>query len=184
MAINRCNWADVSESMRTYHDTRWGRPEHNDRELFALLVLEGMQAGLSWATILDKEGAFRVAFDGFDPTIVDTYGPKKVEALMQNASIIRNRRKIQAAITNAQAFLRVQDGFGSFDAYLWGFTGGKAIDHHLIRQDEMPARSELSERVSADLRQRGFKFVGPVIAYSYLQAVGVINDHLESCDFR
>ena len=184
MVLRRCGWGDASERMRAYHDTRWGKPDHDDRELFALLVLEGMQAGLSWATVLDKEDAIRAAFDGLDPRVVAAYGPDKVEALMGNAGIIRNRRKIQAAIANARAFLEVRDELGSFDAYLWGFTDGRTIDHHLVSQDDMPAQSELSERVSADLRRRGFKFVGPVIAYSYLQATGVINDHLESCDFR
>ena len=184
MALRRCDWGDASERMRAYHDTRWGKPEHDDPELFALLVLEGMQAGLSWATILDKEDAIRAAFDGLSPKAVAAYGPDKVEALMGNAGIIRNRQKIRSAIANAQAFLKVQDEFGSFDAYLWGFTDGRVIDHHLARQEDMPAQSELSERVSADLRRRGFKFVGPVIVYSYLQATGIINDHLEVCDFR
>lgn len=184
MGARRCDWGNTSARMRAYHDTRWGKPEHDDRELFAMLVLEGMQAGLSWATVLDKEDAFRTAFDGFDPKVVAAYGPEKVASLMRDASIVRNRRKIEAAISNARALLEVQDELGSFDAYVWGFTGGEAVDHHLARQDEMPAQSELSERVSRDLRRRGFRFVGPVITYSYLQAIGVINDHVEGCDFR
>ncbi len=174
----------VSEKSLLYHDTRWCKPEHRDGELFAMLVLEGMQAGVSWELILNKEENFRKAFDGFDPRIVASYDEKKVEALMQDKGIIRNRSKIWAAIANARAFLKVQEEFGSFDAFLWGFTGGKVIDHHLADGAEMPAKDALSEKISADLRRRGFKFAGPTIVYSYMQGVGMINDHAEYCDFR
>lgn len=190
MEKRRCDWSlDTgqslkSEKMITYHDTRWCKPEHRDQELYAMLVLEGMQAGVSWVLVLNKEENFRKAFDQFNPQIVALYDDAKVEELMQNDGIIRNRNKIRSAITNAQAFLKVQEEFGSFDKYIWSFTDGKVIDHHLKDGKDMPAKDELSERVSKDLKKRGFKFVGPVIVYSYLQGIGVINDHLECCDFR
>ncbi|MCM1125175.1 MAG: DNA-3-methyladenine glycosylase I [Lachnospiraceae bacterium] len=167
-----------------YHDTRWCKPEHRDKEQYAMLVLEGMQAGVSWNLILDKEENFRKAFDGFDPEIVASYDEAKVEELMQDKGIIRNRNKIRAAITNAQAFLKVQKEFGSFDKYIWGFTDGRVIDHHLMDEKDMPAKDELSERVSRDLKKRGFKFAGPTIIYSYLQGIGIINDHMEYCEYR
>lgn len=190
MQPKRCDWGfgenpdHKYDKYIAYHDTRWGKPEHRDGELFAMLILEGMQAGVSWFIILNKEENFRKAFDGFDPAIVARYDDAKVEALMQDPGIIRNRSKIRAAITNAQAFLKVQAEFGSFDRYIWSFTDGKVIDHHLASESEMPAKDALSERVSRDLRKRGFKFVGPVIIYSYLQGIGVINDHCTFCEFR
>ena len=190
MEKKRCNFSfgtkeyQVSEKFIQYHDTRWCKPEHRDQELFAMLVLEGMQAGVSWNLILNKEDNFRKAFDGFDPVIVAAYDEKKLEELMQDAGIIRNRQKLKSAISNAAAFLKVQEDFGSFDKYIWSFTDGKVIDHHLIDGKDMPAKDELSERVSADLKKRGFKFVGPTIIYSYLQGIGVINDHWEYCDYR
>ena len=174
----------ISEKYIAYHDLRWCKPEHRDRELFAMLVLEGMQAGVSWSLILNKEENFRRAFDGFDPEVVAAYDDAKTEALMQDAGIIRNRRKVEAAITNARAFLKVQEEFGSFDRYIWGFTDGQVIDHHLLDVKDMPAKDALSERVSADLKKRGFKFAGPTIIYSYLQGIGIINDHWEYCDYR
>ena len=174
----------VSETFLRYHDTRWCKPEHRDNELFAMLVLEGMQAGVNWNMILNKEACFREAFDGFDPRIVAKYDDAKLEELMENEGIIRNRQKLKAAITNAAAFLDVQEEFGSFDGYIWSFTDGHVVDHHLTDFKEMPARDELSERVSKDLKKRGFKFVGPTIVYSYLQGIGVINDHCEYCDYR
>ncbi len=174
----------VSEKYIRYHDTRWCKPEHRERELFAMLILEGMQAGVSWALILNKEENFREAFDGFDPNVVAAYNTDKIEELMQNKGIIRNRNKIAAAIENARAFLKVQQEFGSFDAFIWSFTDGKVVDHHLSDIKNMPAKDELSEKVSAALKKRGFKFVGPTIVYSYLQGIGVINDHWEYCDFR
>ena len=188
MEKRRCNFslgkAPVSEKALSYHDTRWCKPEHRDRELYAMLVLEGMQAGVSWDLILNKEENFRRAFDGFDPAIVAGYGEEKVEKLMGDKGIIRNRKKILAAVTNARAFLKVQEEFGSFDAFIWGFTGGEVIDHHLTDISQMPAKDALSERVGAELKRRGFKFVGPTIIYSYLQGIGVINDHEQRCDFR
>lgn len=190
MEKKRCSFSlsakgrHVSEKAILYHDTRWCKPEHEDKELYAMLVLEGMQAGVSWDLILNKEDNFRKAFDGFEPEIVAAYDEAKIEELMQNAGIIRNRNKIKAAITNAQAFLRVQGEFGSFDKYIWGFTDGKVIDHHLQDCRDMPAQNDLSEKISKDLKKRGFKFVGATIIYSYLQSIGVINDHWEYCEYR
>ncbi len=149
-----------------------------------MLVLEGMQAGVSWNLILNKEENFRRAFDDFDPEKVAAYGEEKVEELMKDAGIIRNRNKIRSAISNARAFLDIQKEFGTFDRYIWGFTDGAVIDHHLLDLRDMPAKDELSERISRDLKKRGFKFVGPTIIYSYLQGIGVINDHWEYCDYR
>ncbi len=190
MEKKRCNFNfgtkenRISEKFLLYHDTRWCKPEHRDRELYAMLVLEGMQAGVSWNLILNKEDNFRKAFDGFDPKVVAEYDEAKIEELMQDKGIIRNRNKIKAAITNAQAFLKVREEFGSFDKYIWGFTDGKVIDHHLADFGDMPSKNELSAQISRDLRSRGFKFVGEVIIYSYLQGIGIINDHLEYCDYR
>ena len=179
MGRTRCRWADpASELYTAYHDQEWGRPEHDDRKLFEMLILEGFQAGLSWITILKKREAFRKAFDGFDPAAVSGYGPEKLEALMADPGIVRNRRKIEAAVTNAAVFLEIQKEFGSFDRYLWGFTQGQVI---LNTDDQVRASSELSDRVSADLKRRGMKFVGTVIIYSFLQAVGVVNDHETGC---
>ncbi len=188
MEKKRCDFGfdknALSDKSLIYHDTRWCKPEHRDNELYAMLVLEGMQAGVSWALILNKEENFRKAFDGFIPERVAAYDEAKIEELMNNAGIIRNRSKINAAVTNAQAFIRVQKEFGSFDRYIWGFTEGKVIDHHLTDIKDMPSKNELSEGISKDLKRRGFKFVGPVIIYSYLQGIGIINDHLEYCEYR
>ena len=179
MELKRCRWADpASELYIAYHDQEWGRPEHDDRKLFEMLILEGFQAGLSWITILKKREAFRRAFDGFGPVIVAGYGPEKLEALMADSGIVRNRRKVEAAVQNARAFLDIQKEFGTFDRYLWGFTGGQVI---LNTDDAVRASSELSDRISEDLKRRGMKFVGSVIIYSFLQAVGVVNDHETEC---
>ena len=177
--MTRCRWADLnSELYISYHDQEWGRPEHNDQKLFEMLILEGFQAGLSWLTILKKRAAFRAAFDNFEPAVVAEYGPKKVEALMENAGIVRNRRKILAAIQNAKVFLSIQEEFGFFDSYLWGFTGGQVI----LNTDDTPhTHTELSDRISKDLKRRGMNFVGTTIIYSFLQATGVVNDHELAC---
>lgn len=186
----RCNFYvdgkpyKVTEKLLIYHDTRWGKPLHDDNELFAMLILEGMQAGVSWNLILEKEDNFRKDFDNFIPEIVAEYDDAKIDELMKDPGIIRNKNKIKSAVTNAKAFLKIQQEFGSFDSYIWGFTDGKVIDHHLKDQSEMPAKDELSEEVSKDLKKRGLKYVGPVIIYSYLQGIGVINDHCEYCDYR
>lgn len=179
-----CLWALSSEQMKTYHDYKWGKPEHNDRELFAMLILEGAQAGLSWATILKKEDNYRSAFDGFDPEKIAEYDDVRINELMNDPGIIRNRLKINSAVTNARAFLKIRAEFGSFDSYIWHFTEGQVIDHHLTVQSDMPVSNKLSDRISKDLRKRGFKFVGTTIIYSYMQAIGMINDHLETCPYR
>lgn len=179
MELNRCRWADpASELYITYHDNEWGVPEHDDQKLFEMLILEGFQAGLSWITILKKREAFRRAFDGFDPAVVAKYGPEKLESLMNDSGIVRNRRKIEATVTNALAFLEIQKEFSTFDRYLWAFTDGQVI---LNTDDQIRASSELSDCISADLKRRGMKFVGSVIIYSFLQAVGVVNDHEMGC---
>ena len=175
----RCRWADPrSDLYVAYHDHEWGQPEHGDRKLFEMLILEGFQAGLSWLTILNKREAFRTAFDYFEPVVVAQYGPEKVEALMEDTGIVRNRRKILAAIQNAKVFLSIQEEFGFFDSYLWGFTGGQVI----LNTDDTPhTHTELSDRISKDLKRRGMNFVGTTIIYSFLQATGVVNDHELAC---
>lgn len=179
MELKRCRWVDPSSELYiAYHDQEWGRPEHDDRKLFEMLILEGFQAGLSWITILKKREAFRKAFDNFEPAVVAAYGSEKLETLMSDPGIVRNRRKIEATVQNAKVFLNIQKEFGSFDRYLWDFTNGQVI---LNTDDVVRASSKLSDRISADLKRRGMKFVGTVIIYSFLQAVGVVNDHETSC---
>ena len=179
MELKRCGWAEPNSELYTaYHDQEWGRPEHQDQKLFEMLILESFQAGLSWITILKKREAFREAFDGFDPVVVAGYGPEKLEILMSNPGIVRNRRKIEASVQNAKVFLDIQKEFGSFDRYLWGFTQGKVM---LNTDNEVRASTPLSDRISADLKRRGMKFVGTVIIYSFLQAVGIVNDHETGC---
>lgn len=178
--MNRCSWADPKDPLYlAYHDTEWGVPSHDDRHLFEMLILEGFQAGLSWSCILHKREAFREAFDGFDPAIISRYTKDKAEALMQNKGIVRNRRKIKAAIQNAAVYLAIQAEFGSFSDYLWGFTEGQVIRYGdgIVR-----ATSPLSDAISKDLKKRGMTFVGSTIIYAYLQAVGVIDDHEPCCD--
>ena len=179
-----CTWALSSHKMKAYHDHKWGKPEHDDNELFAMLILEGAQAGLSWETILNREENYRMAFDGLDPKKVALYGEDKIADLLSNSGIIRNRLKIHAAVANAKAFLKVQEEFGSFDSYLWGFTAGQVIDNRPQKPEDIPAETELSNRISKDLKKRGFKFVGPTIVYAYMQAIGMVNDHFESCIYR
>ena len=177
--MKRCRWADPnSELYIAYHDREWGRPEHDDQKLFEMLILEGFQAGLSWLTILKKREAFRRAFDHFDPAAVAQYGPEKVESLMVDAGIVRNRRKILASIQNSKTFLAIQEEFGSFDRYLWSFTEGEVI---VNTDDVFPTHTDLSDRISKDLKRRGMSFVGTTIIYSFLQAVGVVNDHELTC---
>jgi len=181
---NECrSWAASDPLMLAYHDKRWCRPCRDDRELFAMLCLEGQQAGLSWLTIIRKEAAIRKAFDNFDIPTVAGYTEEKVEELMQTPGIIRSRLKIQSAVKNAKAVIRLTESgeFASFAEYVWHFTGGKQIIHPLKSFAEMPAEDELSRMVSKDMKKRGFSFVGPVIVYSYLQGVGVIDDHLIGC---
>lgn len=176
----RCEWAG-SGLMQDYHDREWGNPLHDDNGLFEFLILEGAQAGLSWDTILRKREAYRLAFDGFDPLVVAGYGAEKTAELLANAGIVRNRLKISAAIDNAKAFLRVQAEFGSFDRYLWGFVGHTPLQNCYPSLSAIPAETDLSRALSRDLKQRGFRFVGPTICYAFMQAVGMVNDHTLSC---
>ena len=176
----RCAWAGDDPLMQAYHDNEWGVPQHDDRVLFEFLVLEGAQAGLSWSTILNKRENYRRAFDRFDPQKVVRYTPAKVNELLKDPGIVRNRLKIESAITNAYAFLKVQKEFGSFDKYLWGFVNNKPVVRKRTEK-KFVASTPLSDKVSEDLLQRGFKFVGTTIIYAYLQAVGVVNDHIANC---
>ncbi|HEY7295926.1 MAG TPA: DNA-3-methyladenine glycosylase I [Dehalococcoidia bacterium] len=177
---SRCGWARNALSIR-YHDEEWGTPLHDDRALFEFLVLEGAQAGLSWDTILAKRENYRVAFDGFDPAQVATYGAEKVAELLGNTGIVRNRLKIAAAIENARAFLAVQEECGSFDVYVWRFVGGVPRQNNWRELRELPARTAEADALSADLRRRGFRFVGATICYAFMQATGMVNDHLVGC---
>jgi DNA-3-methyladenine glycosylase I len=167
--------------MTAYHDQKWGVPVHDDRLLFEFLILEGAQAGLSWSTILKKRPAYRTAFDRFQPRKIARYSEEKITALLANPEIVRNRLKIRSAVQNAQAFLAVQKEFGSFDAYIWQFTGGKPLQNRRLRMQDVPARTPQSDAMSKDLRKRGFTFVGSTICYAFMQATGMVNDHLVSC---
>jgi DNA-3-methyladenine glycosylase I len=178
--MNRCEWSQA-EQMISYHDTEWGVPVHDDRTLFEFLILEGAQAGLSWSTILKKREAYRQAFDGFDPAKVAAYDDAKVAELLANPGIVRNRLKVAAAITNAQAFVRIQQEFGSFDAYVWRFVGGRPKRNAWREMCELPATSPESDALSKDLIRHGFKFVGSTICYAFMQAVGMVNDHTVDC---
>ncbi|MGA2246451.1 MAG: DNA-3-methyladenine glycosylase I [Verrucomicrobiota bacterium] len=176
----RCPWPTDEHYLR-YHDQEWGVPVHEDRLLFEFLILEGAQAGLSWHTVLKKRENYRAAFDHFDAEKVARYGEKDVARLLNDAGIIRNRLKVHAAVQNARAFLRLQEEFGSFDAYQWRFVDGKPIVNHRQSMKDVPARTEISDRLSKDLIKRGFKFVGSTICYAHMQAVGMVNDHLVTC---
>ncbi len=176
----RCDWAK-GEYNEQYHDNEWGKPQHDDQKLFELLILEGMQAGLSWVTILKKRAAFQQAFDHFNVEKVASYDEAKQQELLNNEGIIRNRLKIKSAVTNAQCFIAVQKEFGSFDRYIWHFTNGRQIVNSFHEQGEVPTHSELSDIISKDLKKRGFRFVGTTIIYSYLEAIGIINDHMVWC---
>ena len=179
-AMTRCAWARTPR-YEVYHDTEWGVPLHDDRALFEFLVLEGAQAGLSWETILNKRENYRRAFDYFDPRKVARYDAKKVAALLQDAGIVRNRLKVSSAITNAQAFLKVQEEFGTFDAYIWRFVDGKPIQNAWQTLKHIPPRTALSDLIAQDLKSRGFKFVGSTIVYAHMQATGMVNDHVVAC---
>ncbi len=178
--MKRCVWPK-NELAITYHDTEWGVPLHDDQRLFEFIVLEGAQAGLSWDTILRKRENYRDAFDGFDVNKVARYTDKRIEKLLQNEGIIRNRLKVASAVTNAKAFLTVQKEFGSFDNYIWSFVDGKPIVNKWKDTSQIPASTEVSDTISKDLKNRGFKFVGSTIMYAHMQATGMVNDHLVSC---
>jgi DNA-3-methyladenine glycosylase I len=179
--LRRCPWSLGSDAYIAYHDDEWGVPQHDDRTLFEFLILEGAQAGLSWSTILNKREHYRKAFAGFDPRKVAAFDAKKLRALLANPGIVRNRLKVRAAVTNARAFLAVQKEFGSFDAYLWRFVGGRPLQPRRIRLKDVPDRTEVSDALSKDLKKRGFTFVGSTICYAFMQAVGMVNDHLLDC---
>lgn len=177
----RCGWCEKDDLYRDYHDNEWGNPVYDDDKLFEFLVLETFQAGLSWYTILKKRDNFRRAFDNFDYKKVASYNDKKVESLMQDAGIIRNGLKIKGTISNAIAFIKVQDEFGSFSKYIWGFTGGKPIENNIKKMSDIKATTPLSDEISKDLKKRGFKFVGSTVVYAHMQATGMVNDHVEDC---
>ena len=180
--ITRCPWLDLTKpDYLKYHDEEWGAPVHDDSIIFEFLTLEGAQAGLSWYTVLRKREAYRKAFSEFDPAKVARYGKRQLKSLLNNPGIIRNLQKIEAAINNAMRFLEVQQEFGSFDAYIWRFVGGKPIVHKLRKLKDYPAMSPESDALSMDLKQRGFKFVGSTICYAHMQATGMINDHVVDC---
>lgn len=178
--MKRCTWAS-NELNIPYHDTEWGVPVHDDGTFFEFLILEGAQAGLSWDTILRKREAYRLAFDNFDAAKVAKYSEARQAKLLLNDGIIRNRLKIASAVRNAKAFLAVQNEFGSFDKYIWGFVDGKPLDNKLKSHSDVPAKTEISDAISKDLKKRGFNFVGSTIMYAFMQATGMVNDHLTSC---
>ncbi|OKL48052.1 DNA-3-methyladenine glycosylase I [Boudabousia marimammalium] len=182
--LRRCDWATHSQIEQDYHDSQWGVPVFDDQELFQLLILEGMQAGLSWLTVLQKREAFSSAFDGFNPEIISFYDEAKEHELMQNSGIIRNRLKIRALSLNARAFLEVREQYGTFAAYVWNFVDGAPIINAWQSSQQVPTQTEISQNLSKDLKKRGFKFVGPTISYAFMQAGGLVNDHLLHCDFR
>jgi DNA-3-methyladenine glycosylase I len=177
---HRCDWAST-ESMIAYHDEEWGVAVHDDPRLFEFLILEGAQAGLSWQTILNKRENYRKAFDGFDPRKVAKYRNQRIAKLLADPGIVRNRLKVNAAVTNAKAFLAVQEEFDSFDAYIWRFVGGESIIHRCKTMRDVPAKTKESDAMSKDLKQRGFTFVGSTICYAFMQATGMVNDHLTTC---
>ncbi len=179
--IVRCNWVNQNPLMIDYHDFEWGEPLHDDQRLFEFLVLEGAQAGLSWETILNKRAGYRRAFDNFDPQLVAAYSPTRIAELLADPAIVRNRLKIESAITNARQFLSVQQEFGSFNHYIWGFTGGQIRKASGELYGHLPTKTAASEAMSKDLLKRGFKFVGPTICYAFMQATGMVNDHTTVC---
>ncbi len=180
-SIGSCNWPSNDPLMIEYHDREWGVPLHDDQKLFEFMLLDAFQAGLSWRTILHRREGFRKAFDNFDPEKIAAYSEERILELMQDTGIIRNQSKIRSAVTNAQSFLRIQREFGSFDNYIWQFTGGKTLVNRLDSLSQIPVSSPESDAMSRDLKKRGFRFVGTTICYAFMQAAGMINDHLVSC---
>ena len=176
----RCSWA-TTDLYKEYHDNEWGRPVHDDNKLFEMLILEGMQAGLSWLTILNKRKEFRTAFDNFDCNKVARYDEAKIEELMKNEGIVRNRLKIKSAITNARQFIKIQEKYGSFDLLIWSYVHNTPILNHFQSESDIPAKTALSDQISKDLKKLGFKFVGSTIIYAYMQAIGMVNDHVMGC---
>lgn len=178
--IKRCGWSNT-KLYNDYHDFEWAIPVHDDKKLFEMLILEGMQAGLSWITVLNKREAFREAFDNFDMIKIAEYDDNKVEELMQNEKIIRNRLKIKSAITNAKLFIKIQQEYGSFDTFIWTYVDNNPIKNHFDDISQIPASTPLSDKISKDLKKLGFKFVGSTIIYAYMQAIGMVNDHIKDC---
>jgi len=181
MGQTRCTWCGVDPLYVAYHDDEWGVPVHDDQILFEFLILEGAQAGLSWSTILNKRQGYREAFDGFDPAKVACYGERRIAQLLTNPGIVRNRLKVRSAVSNAQAFLVVQEEWGSFSDYIWSFVDGVPIQNHWSSLTEIPASTPLAETISKALKKRGFRFVGPTIVYAHMQATGMVNDHVVDC---
>ncbi|CAM3941286.1 DNA-3-methyladenine glycosylase [Flavobacterium branchiophilum NBRC 15030 = ATCC 35035] len=181
---NRCPWCLSSELYKQYHDTEWGVPVHDDQKMFEFIILETFQAGLSWLTILNKRAHFKKAFDGFDYQIIKNYSETKIAELLQDKGIVRNQLKIRAAVTNAAAFIKIQEEFGSFCQYLWQFVNNQPLINRPKTLSDVPSSTPLSDQISKDLKQRGFKFMGTTVVYAHLQATGIVNDHLESCSFR
>ncbi len=179
--VQRCSWANGSELEKTYHDTEWGVPLHDDRALFEFVTLEGAQAGLSWATVLKKRGNYRKLFNDFDVEKIARYNKRKIESLLNNPGIIRNRLKIESTVTNARAFIEIQNEFGSFDSYIWRFTEGEPIVNQWRSITEIPASTTISDAMSRELKKRGFRFVGSTICYAFMQATGMVNDHTVDC---
>ena len=177
----RCKWANHSTLMKKYHDEEWGIPQHNDQKLFEMLTLEGAQAGLSWSTILSRRDGYRRAFKDFNVNLISKFTNEDIERLINNKSIIRNQLKIKSTISNANAFIEVQKEFHSFDNYIWSFTNNKTITNNFNKLNEVPAETALSNRISKDLRKRGFTFVGPTITYALMQSIGMVDDHLSNC---
>jgi len=179
--MKRCDWLTEDETYIAYHDTEWGMPVHDDGKLFEMLILEGAQAGLSWLTVLKRRETYRTAYDTFDPAKIAQWDQDKIESLLKDPGIIRNRLKVEAAKTNALAFLQIVEKFGSFDQFIWSFVGGRPIRNSWENISEIPATTPASDTMSKDLRKRGFKFVGPTICYAFMQAVGMVNDHTVDC---
>lgn len=180
--MKRCKWAQSDISIK-YHDEVWGKEEHDDQQLFKMLILEGLQAGLSWEIVLKKEEAYNQAIDNFDYHKIALYDNRKIEELLMNPLLIRNKRKMNALVKNAKAYIEVQEEYDSFDRYIWSFVNNKQIKHHYTDEKDIPSYDELSIKISKDLKKKGFSFVGPTIIYSYLQAIGIYNDHVVDCDF-
>lgn len=178
---NRCAWAGDLPVYIDYHDNEWGRAEHHDNKLFEMLILEGMQAGLSWITVLKKRDAFRKGFDEFDPNKVALYDETKIQKLLTNEGIIRNRLKVNAAVTNAKAFLKVQEKHGSFDKFIWAYVDHTPIKNHWQKMEDIPATTPISDQISKDMKKLGFKFIGSTIIYAFMQATGMVNDHVTDC---
>lgn len=180
----RCDWANKTELEKHYHDTKWGKPVHDEQELFKMLMLEGMQAGLSWAIILAKMSTLCEAFDDFDPQKIIGYDEQKVEKLLKNKGIIRNRLKINAVINNAKMYFTLCEKYGSLDAFLWNYVNNKAIVNNWKKMSDVPSSTQLSDEISKQLKKEGFKFIGTSIIYAYMQSIGLVNDHLLTCEFR